>query len=101
MHLDEVEWLDAISALVGERSVHVEVSRPDDDTLAITAGSRGVVLHTVGADGFLMPSVASGRTIASRLQERVKHFDPQRFAIEPATVAAVVTAALDHLHEAR
>jgi hypothetical protein len=78
--------------------VDVEVSRPDDDTLAITAGSRGVVLHVTSSDGYLMPSVASGSTIASRLQERVTHFDAQRFAVDSATVAAVVTAALAHLN---
>ena len=96
--MNGVSWLDAISALVGERSLEVEVSRPDEDTLAITAGARGVVLHTVGADGFLMPSVASCSTIASRLLERVTLFDPERFAVELATVAAVVDAALAHLN---
>jgi len=95
--MNGVAWLDAISALVGERSLEVEVSRPDDDTLAMTAGARGVVLHTVGTDAYLMPSVASGSTIASRLQERVTHFDPERFAIEPATVSQAAETALTHL----
>ena len=56
-----------------------------------------MVLHTVGADGFLMPSVASGSTIASRLQERVTHFDAERFVVEPATVSRAVETALTHL----
>jgi len=96
--MNGVSWLDAISALIGERSVDVEVSRPDGDTLAVTAGARGIVLHVAGDDGFVMPSIASGSTIANRMQERVKHFDAVRFEVRSETVVAVVDMALAHLH---
>jgi len=96
--MDRVEWLDAVMALTQERSVEGEVSRPDDDTLAIHLGRRGVVLHVVGDDAFLMRSVAAGSTIQSRLQDRVEHFTPERFLIERDTVTRVVDETLAHLH---
>lgn len=97
--MDRVEWLDAVMALVQERSVEGEVSRPDDDTLAITLGRHGVVLHVVGNDAFLLRSVAAGSTIQSRLQDRVEHFTPERFLIDQSTVGTVVDAVLTHVRE--
>jgi len=95
--MKDLEWLDAIGALIAQRAPAVEVSRPDDDTLGLALGLRGVVIHTTGRFGFLTGSVAAGRTIASRLQESVTHSDAQSFSVEPATVEAVVSSALRHL----
>ncbi len=95
--MKDVEWLDAVGALIAQRVPEVEVSRPDDDTLGLALGLRGVVIHTTGRFGFLTGSVATGRTIASRLQESVTHSDAQCFSVEPATVEAVVSSALRHL----
>jgi hypothetical protein len=97
--MDRVEWLDAVMALVQERSVEGEVSRPDDDTLAITLGRRGVVLHVVGNDAFLVRSVAAGSTIESRLRDRVEHFRPEKFAIDRATTTIAADAILTHVRE--
>jgi len=93
----EVDWLDAIGTRIAERAPEVEISRPDDDTLGLALGLRGVVIHTTGRFGFLTGSVAAGRTIASRLQESVTHSDAQRFSVEPATVEAAASSALRHL----
>jgi len=95
--MKDVEWLDAVGALIAQRAPEVEVSRPDDDTLGLALGLRGVVIHAARRFGFLTGSVAAGRTIASRLQESVTHSDAQRFSVEPATIEAVVSSALRHL----
>lgn len=92
-----VSWLDAVATLIEERSAGIDISRPDDATLAITVGPRGAVLHAVGEDAFLMTSLAPGNTIASRVQERVVHSDAERFAIEPATVRRAFETVLNYI----
>ena len=77
--MKDLEWLDAIGALIAERAPEVEVSRPDDDTLGLALGLRGLVIHTSGRFGFLTASLAAGRTIASRLSGIVIYGDPLKF----------------------
>ena len=95
--MKDVEWLDAIGALIAQRAPEVEVSRPDDDTLGLVLGLRGVVIHTTGRFGFLTGSVAAGRTTASQLSGSVINGDPLKFVVEPATLQRTVLAALEHL----
>jgi hypothetical protein len=91
------EWLDELGDRVAEYLAGVELSRPDPDTLSLARGAHGVVVHTSGGSAWLSPSVATGTTMASRLEDRVRHLDIQQYAVNQVTVEVAVEAVLAHL----
>jgi hypothetical protein len=91
------DWLDELGDRVAEHLAGVELSRPDPDTLSLARGARGVVVHTSGASAWLSRSVATGTTMASRLEDRVRHLDIQQYAVNEATVEVAAEAVLAHL----
>ena len=95
--MDGAAWLDDIVSRIAEKLRDIEISRADVETVALTMGVRGVVIHTMGMQALLAPSVASERSLASRLQDRVKHLDMQQFAVSASTIDVAVEAVLSHL----
>jgi hypothetical protein len=91
------QWLDELSRRVEDRAPDIDSSRPDPETLTFFCGLRGVVMHDAGNAIWFSPSIAAGSTIASRLQDRVKHLDIEQFGINDATIDVALDAVLKHL----
>lgn len=91
------EWLDAVAAIVVARAPQTEVLRSEPGMLTFARGVRGVFLKETGGVIVLSPSLAAGTTIASRLEEKVRHFDVQPFALAAETSEPAAEAVLAHL----
>ena len=91
------DWLDHVGTRVGARVADVQISRPDDDSLGLSRGLRAVQLQGDGDRIFVGPSIASGGTLASRLQDRVQQLEFQQYGVEEATVEVAVDAIVTHL----
>jgi hypothetical protein len=94
-------WLTLIEKGVRAALPGVEISRPDDDLLTLSLGTRSAVLHVVGDVAILAPSFAAGGTIGSRLQDRVQHLEMTSYALTPEAGSVAVSLAVGHLSLAR
>ena len=94
-----VQWLAEVDRRVRARMPDVEVSLPDEDLTTFMLGRRGVVLHAVGQQAMLAPSVSTGTTIADRLEHRVQQFDAMAFTISEETIAKGADAVCAHLQQ--
>lgn len=97
IQMDSDTWLRSVERTVRAELEHVELSWPDDDTLTLMLGTRGVVLHVTGGVALLAPSFAAGGTIASRLKDRVQHLDPLPYAVTEGTIVHASDAVVAHL----
>jgi hypothetical protein len=95
--MDGSEWLDEVRRRISERLPEAEASRPEPETLTLSAGLRVIVLHDAGDVVLFSPSFVAGGSIGSRLQDRVQHLDITSYGINEATVDVAVDAVLGHL----
>lgn len=84
--MDAPAWLSLIRDAVCAALHDVEISRPEDDLLTLSLGTRSVVIHVVGDVAILAPSFAAGGTIGSRLENRVQHMEMTSYALTPESV---------------
>ena len=95
--MEALPWLDALATRVGDLRPDITMSRPEEQTLTLALGVRGVLVHTSGGGAFVTGSIAAGNTIASRIGKRVTHLDASRFALEPSTIERAVDEIVAHL----
>jgi hypothetical protein len=97
--MDSGGWLHLVERMVRAELEQVELSWVDDDTLTLALGTRGIVLHVASGTAFMAPSLAAGTTIASRLQNRVQHFDAAAFSLDETSSVAASAAIVAHLRK--
>jgi hypothetical protein len=73
--MDKNEWLSRVRSVVKASVLDVEEFTADQKTYTFALGLRGVVVLLTETDAHIVPSIAAGSSIASRLEARVQHLD--------------------------